>query len=70
MLPGSNLDRNLVVPAFKAPFDIIHCITQENKNGSQGCANCLFNPAPFLDELRTYCYEHQIEEVPAALMVL
>jgi hypothetical protein len=25
---------------------------------------------PLLDELRTYCYEHQIEEVPAALMVL
>jgi len=24
---------------------------------------------PLLDELRTYCYEHQIEEIPALLAV-
>jgi hypothetical protein len=31
-------------------------------------ACCLLH-LPLLDELRTYCYEHQIEEIPALLAV-
>ena len=31
ILPGSTLDRDRVVPAFKPPFDIIHRIAQDTK---------------------------------------
>ena len=29
ILPGSTLNQDRVVPAFKSPFDIIHCMAQE-----------------------------------------
>jgi len=65
-----------VVPAFKPPFDIIHRIAGEACRVSRGtkkqaassettCPTLL----PLLDELITYCYEHQIEEIPALLAV-
>jgi site-specific DNA recombinase len=83
VMPGSALKDEEVVPAFKSPFDIIHSMAQEAQACAKGqpdhsdkkrqapadlngtCPTLL----PLLDELRTYYYEHQIEEIPALLAV-
>ena len=73
LMTGSSLQGDRVEPAFKPPFDIIHRIAQEAREGtkkqaedaSSACPTLL----PLLDELRTYCYQHQIEEIPALLAV-
>ena len=83
ILPGSTLDRNGVVPAFKPPFDIINRIAQEaracangdhshediKKQASELASNACPVLLPLLDELRTYCFAHKIEEIPALLAV-
>ncbi len=76
-MPGSTLKDNRVIPAFKPPFDIIHRIALEAQRAAQGTrkqasaepANACPILLPLLDELRTYCYEHKIEEIPALLAV-
>ena len=77
ILAGSALKDDRVVPAFKPPFDIIHRIAKEARSHSQdtkkqapaNLANACPILLPLLDELRTYCFEHQIEEIPALLAV-
>jgi hypothetical protein len=49
-------------------------LVQRLKNGaplgvSQAIGRSTLSSLPLLDELRTYCYEHQIEEIPALLAV-
>jgi DNA invertase Pin-like site-specific DNA recombinase len=68
ILPGSALQDDQVVPSFKPPFDIIHRMVQGIKKAASVEAAC---PVllPLLDELRTYCYEHTIEEMPALFAV-
>ena len=60
ILAGSTLDQDRVVPV---PFRI----ARETKQAASGEAAC---PVllPLLDELRTYCYGHQIEKVSALLV--
>jgi len=82
IMPGSTFQNDKVVPAFKPPFDIIHRIAQEARVCDRGqhtregtkkqaeiapsaCPTLL----PLLDELRTYCYEHKIEEIPALFAI-
>jgi len=74
------LQGDRAVPAFKPPFDIIYRIAQEaraydtgqrigvgtNKQ-AEGIPSACPTLLPLLDELRTYCYENRIEEVPAFL---
>ena len=83
ILPGSTLDQDRVVPAFKPPFDIIHRIAQKaracangdhshadiKRQASEFASNACPILLPLLDELRTYCFEHKIEEIPALLAV-
>jgi hypothetical protein len=57
-----------MVPAFTPPFDIIHRIAQETKKAASVEAACPIL-LPLLDELRTFCYEHKIEEIPSVLAV-
>jgi hypothetical protein len=67
----------LVVPAFKPPFDIIHRMAQEARRFPQDTkeqapadpANACPILLPLLDELRTFCFEHSLEEIPALLTV-
>jgi hypothetical protein len=63
------------LPAFKQPFDIIHRIAQEARRVAQDMKKAapLLEAAcpvllPLMDELRTFCYEHKIEEIPALLV--
>jgi hypothetical protein len=76
IMSGSALKDDRVIPAFRPPFDIIHRMAQEARRISPdmkkavgalptACQSLL----PLLDELRTYCYEHKIEEIPALLAV-
>jgi DNA invertase Pin-like site-specific DNA recombinase len=78
IMPSSALQDDRVVPAFKAPFDIIHRMAQEARACAKGHHNhegirkqAASEPTacpillPLLDELRTFCYEHKIEEIPA-----
>jgi hypothetical protein len=67
-MPGSTLKKDRVVPAFKPPFDSIHRIAQETKKAAAVEAACPIL-LPLLDELRTLCFEHKIEEIPALLAV-
>ena len=74
-MPGSALKDDRVIPAFKPPFDIIHRIAQEARRIAQSTKKAAPVPEaacpillPLLDELRTYCYEHQIEEIPVLLV--
>jgi hypothetical protein len=69
ILPGSTLDQRRVAPAFRPPFDIIHRIAQKAKQAAPDPETACPTLLPLLDELRTYCYEHQIEEIPALLAV-
>jgi hypothetical protein len=55
---------------------MIHRIAQEARRVAQDMKKAapLLEAAcpillPLLDELRTYCYEHNIEEIPALLAV-
>jgi hypothetical protein len=41
--------------------------TGSTKNQPLKARSSLFH-LPLLDELRTYCYEHRIEEIPAILI--
>ena len=80
---GSTLKDDQVVPAFKPPFDTIHRMAKEARACANGdhshadikkqapatSANACPTLLPLLDELRTYCYEHRIEEIPALLAV-
>jgi len=57
-------------------FDIIHRIAQEARRYAQETKKAASSVEaacpillPLLDELRTYCYEHKIEEIPALLAV-
>jgi site-specific DNA recombinase len=68
ILPGSMLDQGRVVPVFKPPFDIIRRIAQETEKAASFAPTACPTRLPLLDELRTYCYEHQIEEIPALLV--
>jgi hypothetical protein len=76
ILPGSTLDRDRLVPAYKPPFDIIHRIAEEARRTTEGTkkqaasleTTCPVR-LPLLDELRTYCYEHQVEEIPALFAI-
>jgi hypothetical protein len=82
LMPGSSLYDDRVVPAFKPPFDIIHRIAQEaracdsgqsardaEKKQAEGASSACPTLLPLLDQLRTYCYEHKIEEIPVFLIV-
>ena len=42
---------------------------RRTETGSQTGARSTQPLLPLLDELRTYCYEHQIEEVPVLLAI-
>jgi hypothetical protein len=76
LLGGSELKGKTVVPAFRPPFDIIWRLAQEarkhqediEKKAAEPSAACMIL-LPLLDELRTYCYEHKIEGIPAFLGV-
>jgi DNA invertase Pin-like site-specific DNA recombinase len=76
LLGGSELKDKTVVPAFRPPFDIIWRLAQEarkhqediEKKAAEPSAACMIL-LPLLDELRTYCYENKIEELPAFLAV-
>jgi hypothetical protein len=56
-------------------FDIIHRIAQEARRYAQETKKAASLEAacptllPLLDELRTFCYENKIEEIPALLAV-
>ena len=70
------IDTGAVVLMFRPPFDIIHRMVQEAHCCSADITKELPVPEaawpillPLLDELRTFCYEHQIEEAPALLAV-
>jgi hypothetical protein len=54
-------------PASKPPFEIIHSTAEETKKAADGLPTACPVLLPLLDELRTYCYEHRIEEIPALL---
>jgi site-specific DNA recombinase len=69
ILPSSTLDQDRVAPAFKPPFDIIHRMAQETKKAAPVSEAACPTLLPRQDELRTYCYEHQIENIPALLAV-
>ena len=68
-LPGSTLDQDRIIPAFRPLLDIIHRIAQETKKAAPESEAACPPLLPLLDELRTYCYEHQVEEIPALLAV-
>ncbi len=68
ILPGSTLERDRVVPAFKPPFDTIHRIAQETKRAASDLPTACPILLPLLDELLTFCYENKIEEIPALLV--
>ena len=69
ILPGSTLKDGELVPAFKPPFDIIHRIARETKKAASDLPTACPILLPLLDELRTFCYEHRIEELPPLLAV-
>ena len=58
-----------MVPALKPPFDIIHRIAQDTRKAADELPTACPVLLPLLDELRTYCFEHKIEEIPALLAV-
>jgi hypothetical protein len=81
-MPGSSLNGNRAVPALKPPFDIIYRIAQEaracesarparegEKKQAEDASSACPTLLPLLVELRTCCYEHKIEEIPAFLGV-
>ena len=82
IMHGSTLQDDRVVPDFRPPFDIIHRMAEEartcakgqhvhegmKKQASANLASACPILLPLLDELRTFCYEHQIEEIPALLV--
>jgi len=81
LMPGSSLQGDRVVPAFKPPFDIIHRIAQEartcdsgwrteegTKKQAEGVPSACPTLLPLLDELRTFCYAHKIEDIPEFLV--
>jgi len=71
IMPDSLLENDIVRPVFKPPFDIIWQIAQDaakvapeiEKAAEIAPAACLLL-LPRLDEFRTYCYEHEIGEIP------
>jgi len=77
ILPNSHLRDGRIEPAFKPPFDIIWRLAQETKQYhsdikkqtaedlSTACPIAL----PLLDQFRTYCYTHKIENIPSFLLV-
>ena len=70
-MPDSILEKDTVRPVFKPPFDIIWNIAEDARKVGRGGAaltepECL-SLLPRLDELRTYCYENDIEEIPERL---
>jgi len=76
IMSGSVLQDGRVVPAFKPPFDIIHRMAQEarrypedTKKAADAVPTACPILLPLLDELRTFCYEHKIEEIPDLLGV-
>jgi hypothetical protein len=69
ILPGSRLDQDRIIPAFRPPFDIIHRIAQDKKKAASDLPTACPTLLPLLDELRTFCYEHKIEEIPSLLAV-
>ncbi len=76
ILSGSTLKDDQVVSTFKPPFDIIQRIAQEaratrgtKKQASATLVNACPTLLPLLDELRTFCFEHSLEEIPALLTV-
>jgi hypothetical protein len=76
IMPGSTLQSDRVVPALKPPFDIIHRMAQEahrltpeKEKAADSVPTACPTLLPLLDELRTFCYEHKVEEIPALLAV-
>jgi hypothetical protein len=75
LMPGSALQNESVIPALKPPFDIIHRLAQEAPRFPEDTRKAASVEAafpillPLLDELRTYCYEHKIGEIPALFTV-
>jgi site-specific DNA recombinase len=80
-MPGSSLQGDRVIPTFKPPFDIIYRIAKEaractkGQHGHEGIKKqAEGDPAacpillPLLDELRTFCYTHEIEDIPEFLL--
>jgi hypothetical protein len=70
------IDTGAVVSMFRPPFDIIPRMAQEAHRCSADVTKAELVPEaacptllPLLDELRTFCYEHKIEEIPALLAV-
>jgi hypothetical protein len=68
ILQGPTLQSDHIVPAFTPPYDIIHQMAQEIKKAASLEAACPIL-LPLLDELRTFCFEHKIEEIPVLLAV-
>jgi len=70
------LEKERVIPVFKPPFDIIHALASDARTLTPSAgikrqaasyeAACPIE-LPRLDELRTYCYENVIEEIPDGL---
>ena len=67
IMPDSSLQGDRVILAFKPAFDIIHRMAPETKKAASVPEAACPTLLPLLDELRTYCYEHTIEEIPAFL---
>jgi site-specific DNA recombinase len=74
ILQEPKLEKEKVLPAFRAPFDIIHSLATESrtisttsmiikKQAASGETACSIG-LPRLDEFRTFCYENIIEEIP------
>ena len=76
IIPDSILEHDTVRPVFKPPFDIIWQIAQDARKAAPEIEKAAeITPAacllllPRLDEFRTYCYEHEIGEIPDILCV-
>jgi len=76
IFPNSNLRDGKVEPVFKPPFDIIWKLAQEarkykpshKKEAAEDLSTACPNALPLLDQFRTYCYTHKIENIPSFLL--
>ena len=63
-LPGG---KTCIGASFIPPFDINHRMAQETEKAADFAPTACPTLLPLLDEPRTFCYEHQIEDIPSAL---
>ena len=76
ILPDSQLRDGKIEPAFKPPFDIIWQLAQETKQyhpdikkqAAEDLSTACPIVLPLLDQFRTYCYTHKIENIPNFLV--